>query len=485
MQPIAYTLSFQNSKDLLLCRCMLKRVTPVLQEITISAVFPEERYARNGSPLKFDIKGRGATLSLAVSHGLDALLERKELRGTKPGVIQLEVKTEHAQPIASKPQVSAFRGPQQIKTGHRMIQTQHPKEIIRAFEDYPRQATTLLAQRTPETDDRITNNSTPASRSISTFEDFAARWQKLVLVNHKPSSRNSAGAIVRGALVPFFGAMDLNAIHPEAVQSFVQSLQVKPKTIRNIIGVLRMVLKTARSWGYLTHDPLAGIVFPKMTKPHRPFFKTDEVQAILAKAEEPFKTLFWVLAETGMRGGEICGLRVSDLDLEQGIISVQQSSWRGRIQTPKTENAIRRFALSDALCEQLRRYLATIWKKNDLDLLFTTKFGHAFDGRNIVKWKLQPILKVLNIPRCGLHAFRHTSATLMDSMQVPLRVRTDRLGHSDALLTLNTYTHAIPAEDRRIANQIGELFRPTQSQSILPRDIATTAQKTFWLPVKR
>lgn len=71
---------------------------------------------------------------------------------------------------------------------------------------------------------------------------------------------------------------------------------------------------------------------------------------------------------------------------------------------------------------------------------------------------LQPLLQKLEIRRCGLHAFRHANGTLMDRLGVPLKVRQQRLGHSDPRLTMNTYTHMASADDERIAEQLGEML---------------------------
>jgi len=77
-----------------------------------------------------------------------------------------------------------------------------------------------------------------------------------------------------------------------------------------------------------------------------------------------------------------------------------------------------------------------------------------------VKRKLQPVVKSLGIKRCGLHAFRHANETLMDRLAVPLKVRQQRLGHSDPRLTLGVYTHVASEDDAKIASQLGRILHP-------------------------
>ena len=78
----------------------------------------------------------------------------------------------------------------------------------------------------------------------------------------------------------------------------------------------------------------------------------------------------------------------------------------------------------------------------------------------MVKRKLQPLLNSLEIKRGGLHAFRHANITLMDRLGVPLKVRLQRVGHSDPALTIGTYTHIASEDDVRFAEQLGAILRP-------------------------
>jgi integrase len=198
------------------------------------------------------------------------------------------------------------------------------------------------------------------------------------------------------------------------------------------------------------------------------FFTLDEVQRILAQAEEPYRTFYWLAAETGMRAGELCGSTVDDLDLERRLLYVRQSSWRGKLQSPKTENSIRVFALSAELLEHLKGYLLH-WRPNAARLLFATRNGTPWDANILVKRKLRPLLVGLGIERCGLHAFRHTNETLMDRIGAPLKVRQERLGHSDPRLTLEVYTHVASEDDSRVASELGKVLSARILHPLAPK----------------
>ncbi len=211
------------------------------------------------------------------------------------------------------------------------------------------------------------------------------------------------------------------------------------------------------AWQYVSHNALDGVVLPKPRKALRPSFTKEQIVKILAVAPEPYRTFYWLAAETGMRAGELCGLRVDDIDFKRGLVNVRQSAWHGKLQEPKTENAVRTFAVSTRLLNHLRGILQA-WRPNPRQLVFATRNGTPWDANLLVKRKFRPMLRQLEIQECGLHAFRHANASLMDELSVPMKVRQQRLGHSDPRLTMNTYTHMASRDDERTAEQLGEIL---------------------------
>lgn len=262
--------------------------------------------------------------------------------------------------------------------------------------------------------------------------------------------------------MPFFGAMPLSDISVEVMQRWVSQQACAPKTTRNYVATLRTLWQTAKAWGYVSHNPFEGLRLPKRGLVIRPRFTAHQGREIIRMAPEPYRTMFWIVAETGMRGGELCGLGVSDVDLEKRIIKVWRSAWRGSLQTPKTSTAVRHFPISANLADHIRQYLETERKTNPDGLLFSTRTGKPLDNYNIVTWQLKPLLERLGITdtrRMGLHAFRHCNATELDRMGAPIKVRQDRLGHADSETTFG-YTHAESEDHRRVAAELGRIFDP-------------------------
>jgi len=329
-------------------------------------------------------------------------------------------------------------------------------EVLGSKSDFP---TKRLALRELEKRLCVVNDPRYRARPTATFAEFASRWESLVLTQHKPSTQVTIRSHFRKHLVPFFGRWQMREIGPEEVQRFVSSVKVSGKTAKNLFATMQMLWKSARAWGYVAHDAVSDVVLPKRQRVARRFFSVEEVQRILAAVPEPYYTFYWVAVETGMRAGELCGLRINDFDLERCLVSVRQSVWRGKFQSPKSENAVRCFALSPRLVGHVEGFLTTS-KPNERGLLFATRNGTPWDANLLVKRKLYPLLDSLGIERGGLHAFRHTNSTLMDRLGVPLKLRQQRLGHSDPSLTLAVYTHVVSEDDVRFAEQLDGILRP-------------------------
>ena len=336
------------------------------------------------------------------------------------------------------------------------IERPYKWEVLGTLQDYP---TRKLALRALEARLSTINSPTYRARPTATFAEFADRWDATVLSQHKPSTQSSTRSQLRRWLLPKLGRVALKDLDGQRLQAFVSNCQSNPKTIRNLVATLRMMWNNARAWGYVAHDPFDGLVLPKRGLVETVTFSLDEIKRIVGSASEPYKTFYAILAETGIRGGEICALRVADLDLENAVIYVRQSVWRGQIQTVKSRKGNRRFPISPELVEHLRDHLRG-WKPNPLGLLFATKKGTPWDHSLVRKRRFHPMLKKLGISQCGFHAFRHGNATLLDRIGAPMAVRQNRLGHADAQTTMD-YTHAVTADERRIAVELGKLLHVT------------------------
>jgi hypothetical protein len=214
----------------------------------------------------------------------------------------------------------------------------HKKQLIGTLTDFP---TKRLAERELERRlDSINSEGYRPTRRV-TFAVFAQRWMDAVLVHQKRSSQSSARSHVRVHLLPAFGPMCLADIHIEAIQQFVTHSKKSPKTLRNVVVTLMSMWSTAQAWEYVHHNPFprgaSGRLLLKLPAP-RPGqtypFTVEEALAIIDKAQGRWKVFFRALAETGIRPGELAGLRRDAIG--DRVLTISQSVWGQRVQTPKS-----------------------------------------------------------------------------------------------------------------------------------------------------
>jgi integrase len=165
------------------------------------------------------------------------------------------------------------------------------------------------------------------------------------------------------------------------------------------------------------------------------------VARIIASVQEQQKCIYWLLAETGIRAGELAGLRVEDVALDS--ISVEQSVWDGEQQAPKTQSAVRQIAISPQLAELVWKQVGR-QKAVGHSFLFTVSTGSPLDMNVERQRRLAPLLETLEVEKAGYHAFRHFNVSMMDALRVPLKTIQERIGHSlTGSFTLDVYGHAL------------------------------------------
>jgi integrase len=346
------------------------------------------------------------------------------------------------------------------------IKRVHKSEVLGSVKDFP---TKRLAQR--ELDGRVSvvNSPTYRARPTATFRQLAEKWQTLVMVHHEDSTQRSEKSDIK-AWVSAIGDVQIRDIDCELLQEVVNGWTCNPKTIKNRVGTFRLIWDKAKLWRYTAETAYDGLELPDWEKAEQPCFSVGEISRIIDHSPQPYKTVWRLVAETAIRRGEICGLNVGDVDVNQRIIVVQRSrTKRGKLKAPKAgvrNGQVKRrvFSLSPSLTEQLRPFVEG--RAPDEPLFLTpgrvSKSGKQIGGRvrlepdNFVKRALKPVLKELGLEGAA-HAFRHGNATLLDTLHAPMAVRQERLGHVDAKTTLG-YTHLVTADDVRVANELGAIL---------------------------
>jgi integrase len=193
---------------------------------------------------------------------------------------------------------------------------------------------------------------------------------------------------------------------------------------------------------------------------------------LLAVRGTRYEALYLLAVTTGLREGELLGLKWSDLDWITRNLSIQRQlqrlSGQGMVfSEPKSASGRRVIALGSATIEKLREHykhqqlerLAAGERWIENDLIFPTIIGTPNEGSNLIR-SFKSLLRASNLPIIRFHDLRHTAATLMLQQGIHPKVVQERLGHSQISLTLDTYSHVLPNMQEEAAEKIDELIIP-------------------------
>jgi integrase len=275
-------------------------------------------------------------------------------------------------------------------------------------------------------------------RKSATFEAFAEIWERDYLSLSKPSTQSGTKSTLK-RLKASLGRKDMRAIDAGDIQRYIASCAndgLDPKTIRNHWGTVSLIWNAALAQKYV------DALLPKPKLPRRPkkrarYFTLTDVSQIIAASTDEHRVFYWLAAETGLRGGELAGLKLSDIDGER--LMVNRSVWHCKEQTPKTNNALRTLGLSPQLITLLWEQI-TRQRKQSREFLFSTSTGTPLDMNTYRRRKLTPLLASLGIPQAGFHAFRHFNVAVLDALRVPLKTIQERIGHAvTGSFTLDVY----------------------------------------------
>jgi len=313
-----------------------------------------------------------------------------------------------------------------------------PQIVLGTKKELPTQR--LAARKLDEVLSRINDRAYQPTR-IATVSEFAVHWREDVLAKRKPSTVRSANSHLDSHVIPQLGKLRLDQVGPENQQIFVNHLAgASRKTVLNILSTLSSMLSTAANWGYASREvELRKLVLPERNAHVPAHFTRPQVESILSLAGEPWRTFFIVLILTGLRAGEALGLQWSDIDFDHKCIHIRRSAWYGKAQSTKSKASTAPVTLPDVLASILRDYRLT-WTANPEGWLFATRNNRPPSSNKVVEYRLWPILDALDIPRCGLHAFRHSVASFIVDAGYSPEVAKQQLRHTDARTTLN-YIH--------------------------------------------
>lgn len=286
---------------------------------------------------------------------------------------------------------------------------------------------------------------------VITWQRWCTIYCERHLVLLARGTRETRTSIIEGHLVPAFAGRAVHAIDGSSVQAFVTDQYragVAVSTIRARFEVLRRVLRTAKESGLPVVPPSAAeITFPRKdtvgASVRAKAFTPDEVKRILEAAREPLRTACALARYLALRSSEVVGLAWPAIDLEQGRIEIRQQALDGRIRPLKAASAHATLVIPPLLAPILAAYREQC-PQHPSQLLFADEAGAPLESR-VLRQQLHALLDELELPRKGLHAFRHACALAMAQAGVNPEALRRALRHA-SLRNTAIYLSATPED---------------------------------------
>ena len=252
-------------------------------------------------------------------------------------------------------------------------------------------------------------------------------------------------------------------------------------TVRGTRRCFSMCVDDAVKLGLIQNNVVRLTKAPKLSKKEIVILSKDEVSRLIDEAKKINNSFMKIMmpeiisltVHTGLRQGEVFGLKWGDIDFKNSCLFVRRSLahviGKGAVfQSPKTKNSIRRVLLMSDDIESLKKYQQ--WQENLAEelgdkfaghgLVFTSPFGEPISPTNFIRRYFKPLLK-----KCGIHeeftfhGLRHTHATLLLQQGVNPKIVQERLGHSSIKVTMDTYSHVLPDMQKQAVDALQGIFQ--------------------------
>jgi integrase len=314
--------------------------------------------------------------------------------------------------------------------------------------------------------------------SKATVGEWLIRWLEVYTLKSsrkKIRTKETYQSIVEKHLIPALGDIPLQKLTPTHLQQYYNTSSLSDKTLSMHQAVIHQALKVAMIQEKLIKENPAVIVAEKPNEEKSPEMETWEEEDVkrffsVVKEKGIATEAFYVLAlETGLRKGEICGLKWEDINFSKGVLAVRRTLIKAgvnpKLGTPKNGKS-RTLSISPSTLDLLRKAKvkqAELKLKmgelfDDQAFVFTKKTGGALQLNNLGENQFNKLIEKAGVKRIRFHDLRHTAATLMIMKGVNVKVVSERLGHSDVGITLNRYSHCTPNMQKEAAQVMGGIL---------------------------
>ena len=305
----------------------------------------------------------------------------------------------------------------------------------------------------------------PVNSSSPHFQDFASQWFKEHEIEWRRSHIRSLRSTLDGRLIPHFGQKVVSSITKSDILAYRATLAkvkgrgdkegLSPKRINEIIGTLCQIIDEAADRFEFT-TPTTNIKRLRVRKVDVDPFSLQDVQSILATVRADYRNYFTVRFFTGMRTGEVHGLKWRYVDFERRLIRVRETVVLGEDEYTKTDGSQRDIQMSQPVVEALTKQYEVTGKLSDY--VFCNLMGAPLDNKNFTDRIWYPLLRHLGMTERRPYQMRHTAATLwLASGEAPEWIAR-QLGHTSTEMLFRVYSRYVPNLTRQDGSAMERLL---------------------------
>ncbi|HLS10431.1 site-specific integrase [Lentibacillus sp.] len=310
--------------------------------------------------------------------------------------------------------------------------------------------------------------------SSETLDEYLDRWLQHKKTRVSPSTYEFYASYINNHIKPALGNIKLFDLKPRDVQMFFDGLLEKgdlsKRSIHHIHRILSNALDSGLKAGDIQHNAAKAVEPAKVAKKEMKYWDMDTLrQFIDYTRQEPFFIAWYLAAFTGMRQGEILGLKWDAIDWENKTIHVKRSLKRveGKrvIADLKNTSSYRSIAISDSDIFELKRHynrqqsikMEIGEDYQDDNLIIATATGNYVYHSNLLR-SFKKCIADVGVERIRFHDLRHTHASMLFALQTHPKIVQERLGHSSIQVTLDTYSHMLPNMQSAVAESLESAF---------------------------
>ncbi len=307
-----------------------------------------------------------------------------------------------------------------------------------------------------EIKEQLAKRKTEKQASVSSSNSKLCNWLSIWLKSQgslKSTTKRVYKSHIENHINPAIGSIQLKKLNTEILQNFVNNLECSPSTVKTIFSTLKSALKSAEEKD-LIFNIWSKVKLPQRNKTFVRILSQSEQKQLESVLLSERDIGIWIALYTGLRIGELCALKWSDIDFENAVLTVNGTQARTEngveITPPKSKSSKRKIPIPQFLIDKLRaipyRCEYVISKnKNRIDVRTYSRY-------------FKSALSKANLPDIKFHATRHTFATRALEVGMDFKTLSEILGHSSVSITLDLYAHSLDEHKKKQMNKLGAIW---------------------------